>query len=132
MNWDQTTPANYATWTKKQDVARLSQKSKSRVSSNPYFKFINSEAQKLKQRQDASVYPLDLEAYQKQQSTWKDPEDKASEFNKNIPGFKATSLQVNLEINKTNPAKEEVEKGFIQRITKDYYLEEALHILSEM
>ena len=29
-------------------------------------------------------------------------------------------------------AQKEVEKGFIQRITKDYYLEEAVYILSEM
>lgn len=132
MNWDQTIPAKYATWSKKQDVSRLAQKSKARVSSSAYFRYVNNEALKLKQRQDASVYPLDLETYQKQQAAWKDPEDKASEFNKNIKGFTASSLQANQEINKTNPAKEEVEKGFIQRITKDYYLEEALHILAEM
>jgi hypothetical protein len=93
---------------------------------------VTKEATKLKQRQDASVYPLDLKSFQAQQASLKDPADKTNEFSKNITGFTATSLKSNLEINKENPAKEEVEKGFIQRITKDYYLEEALFIISEM
>ncbi|HOY95316.1 MAG TPA: carboxy terminal-processing peptidase [Catalimonadaceae bacterium] len=132
MNWDQTTTSPFETWSKKPDVARLKLKSKERVSKNPYFRYVEQEAVKLKQRQDASIYALDLKGYQAQQAAAKDPEDKAKEFSKNITGFNAESVTANIEINKSNPAKEEVEKGFIQRITKDYYLEEAMYILAEM
>jgi carboxyl-terminal processing protease len=132
MNWDQTTSSPFETWSKKPDLAKLKAKSKERVSKNPYFRYVEEEAVKLKQRQDASVYALDLKGYQAQQAAAKDPEDKAKEFSKNITGFNAVTVTANVEINKSNPAKEEVEKGFIQRITKDYYLEEAVYILSEM
>ena len=113
-------------------MAKLKLKSKERVSKNPYFRYVEEEAVKLKQRQDASIYALDLKGYQAQQAAAKDPDDKAKEFSKNITGFNAASVTANIQINKANPAKEEVEKGFIQRITKDYYLEEAMYILSEM
>jgi len=132
MNWDQTTSAPFQPWKSKFDLSKLKLKSKERVSGSKYFQFVAGEAVKLKQRQDASVYPLDLKSFQAQQAALKEPEEKTNEFNKNITGFKAITLSSNVEINKTNPAKEEVEKGFIQRITKDYYLEEALFILSEM
>ena len=132
MNWDQTIPAKYNVWSKKYGVEKLKLKSKDRVTKSKYFTFIGAEATKLKQRQDASKYPLDLKSFQAIQNSLKDPEEKSVEFNKNISGFSAKQVLANIEVNKTNPAKEEVEKGFLQRITKDYYLEEALFILSEM
>ena len=93
---------------------------------------MSSEGIKLKQRQDASNQALDLKTFQTEQKSANEEETKSTEFNKNITGFKAISLSANLEINKTNPAKAEVEKGFTQRITKDYYLEEAVLIMGEM
>ena len=132
MTWDQTIPAKYSTWAKKYPLEKLKTKSKDRVSKSKYFSFVSSEAIKLKQRQEASKYPLDLKMFQSIQNSLKDPEEKATEFSKNIVGFSAKQLVANAEINKTNPAKEEVEKGFLQRITKDHYLEEAVFIMSEM
>jgi carboxyl-terminal processing protease len=132
MPWDQTTAASYLRWSKKSDIEKLRTKSKKRMSESPYFQYIFSEAGKLKQRQDASSYPLDLKSYQDQQAKLRDGEDKSDSFSKGVSGFKASSLKENLEINKSNPAREEVEKGFIQRIAKDYYLEEAFRIMSEM
>jgi len=132
MNWDQTIPAKYTTWSKKYAFDKLKAKSKDRVSKSKYFSFVSEEAVKLKQRQDASRYPLDLKSFQDIQNSLKDPEEKATEFNKNITGFAAKQLLANADINKTNPAKEEVEKGFLQRITKDHYLEEAVFIIAEM
>jgi carboxyl-terminal processing protease len=132
MNWDQTISAAYSPWTSTLPIGRLKAKSQERTTKNPYFNFIKAEASKLKDRQDASSYPIDLSSYQAMQKNMKGDEDKAGQFNKNIPGFRASSLAANLELIKTNPAKEEVEKNFIQRITKDYFLEEALMIMSEM
>lgn len=132
MGWDQTTPAKYSPWSGKISMDKVKAKSKDRISKSKYFTFVKNEASKLKQRQDASNYPLDLKSFQANQNLLKDPEEKASEFNKNITGFSAKQLVANIVINKANPAKEEVEKGFLQRITKDYYLEESLFILSEM
>jgi len=132
MPWDQTIPAKYQRWNKKSDIARLRTKTKNRMSNSPYFQNIFSEASKLKQRQDASAYPLDLKTYQANQASFKDSDEKSESFNKAIPGFKAASLKTNIELNKSNPAREEVEKGFIQRISKDHYLEEAFRIMAEM
>ena len=132
MNWDQTIPAPYKPWNSKMDISKLRQKSAERVSKNKYFQFVSSEAVKVKQRQDASLIPLDLKSYQLEQKSLKDPEERTSEFTKNITGFEAASLLANVELNKSNPAKLEVEKGFIQRITKDHGLEEAVFIISEM
>lgn len=132
MAWDQTTTAPYRMWTPKPDLEKVRRNSRSRVQKSSYFQYIGSESVKLRKRQDASVYPLDLPSFQAQQAALKDTADQAKQFSKNITGFRAFSLKSNLEINKTNPAKEEVEKGFIQRITKDYGLEEALMVLSEL
>lgn len=132
MPWDQTIKANYTQWNGKYDLEKLKSRSKERVSKSKYFQYIATEGSKLKQRQDASNQALDLKTLQAEQKAMKDEENKSAEFSKNITGFKAISLKSNLEINKTNPAKEEVEKGFVQRITKDFYLEEALMIMNEL
>lgn len=132
MDWDQINPAKFKTWDAKVDITKAKAKSKERVSKSRYFQYISEEAKKLKARQDASNYPLSLETFQNEQKNLKDNEDKSKEFSNNIAGFKAHSLASNIEINKTNPAKEEVEKGFIQRITKDYTLEEAIHIMGDL
>lgn len=132
MPWDQTIKANYTLWNGKYDLEKLKNHSKDRVGKSKYFQYVASEGTKLKQRQDASNQALDLKTLQAEQKAMKDEENKSAEFSKNITGFKAISLKSNLEINKTNPAKEEVEKGFVQRITKDFYLEEALMIMNEL
>lgn len=132
MNWDQTSSASYSTWTSSLPLTKLKQKSQDRVNKNPYFNFVKTEAKKLKERQDASEYPVDLSSFQAIQKSMKGDEEKSNQFNKSIPGFRASSLAANLEAFKSNPAKEEVEKNFIQRITKDYSLEEALMIMSDM
>lgn len=132
MNWDQTTPAKFTNWDFKGDLNKIKARSKDRVSKSKYFQYIASEAVKLKARQDASNYPLSLDVFQAEQKKLKESEDISKEFSSNIAGFKASSLKSNLEQAKVNPAKEEVEKGFISRITKDYTLEEALNILSEL
>jgi carboxyl-terminal processing protease len=132
MNWDQTSSAPYSKWNGSFSIAKLKAKSQERVNKSKFFNYVKTEAEKLKQRQDASVYPLDLSSYQAWQKSMKGEDEKANEFNKTITGFKAASLPANLEDIKTNLAKEEVEKNFIQRITKDYYLEEALLIMADM
>ena len=132
MPWDQTIPANFKPWSSKINLNQLKKNSKDRVEKSRYFQFVQAEAIKFRQRQDASNYPLDLKTYQTEQQALKEQDDKASEFTKNITGFEAVPLMANVEVNKANPAKEEVEKGFIQRITKDYGIEEALFILAEM
>ena len=138
MPWDQTIPASFSPWSKQEmgkalpDVRKIRQNSKKRMEQSPYFQYVFSEAGKLKRRQDASAFPLDLKSFQAQQASLKEGEDASESFNKAIPGFKAKSLEANIEINKSNPAREEVEKGFIQRITKDYVLEEAFRIMSEI
>lgn len=131
MNWDQIKAASYKTWEGKPDVAKLKTKSRERVLKSKFFQYISEEASKLKTRQDASNYPLSLGEFQVEQKKFKDAEDKTKDFTKDIQGFKASSLKANLEIAKSNPAKEEVEKGFIQRITKDYTLEEAMYIMAD-
>lgn len=132
MPWDQTIPAQYSRWTKNADIVNLRTRSKKRISESPYFQYVLSEAGKLKQRQDASAYPLDLKSFQAQQAEYKGTDDKAETFNKDVPGLKVQSLKANLEINKAKPAREETEKDFIKRVKKDYYLEEAFRIMSEM
>jgi len=134
MPWDQTTPANYSVWnhSNSKKINDLRTRNKKRMSESAYFQYIFSEAEKLKKRQDATTFPLDLKGLLQQQATMKESTDKSDSFNKEIPGFRALSLKGNLEANKSNPAREEVEKGFIQRIAKDYYLEEAFRVMSEM
>lgn len=132
MPWDKTIQANYSSWNAGYNLSKLQSLSKARVEKSSYFRFIVSESEKLKKRQDASNMPLNLKTLREEQKAMQDAENKNTEFNKNITGFKASSLLVNVEMNKSNPAKEEVEKGFIQRITKDRYLEEALMIMSDM
>jgi carboxyl-terminal processing protease len=138
MPWDRTTAAGFTPWNKQgagkplPDIRKIRQNSKKRMEQSSYFQFVFSEAGKLKRRQDASAFPLDLKSFQAQQASLKEGEDVSESFNKPIPGFKAKSLQANLEINKSNPAREEVEKGFIQRVAKDYALEEAFRVMAEM
>jgi carboxyl-terminal processing protease len=134
MPWDQTTPATYSVWnhSNSKKINDLRTRNKKRMSESAYFQYIFSEAEKLKKRQDATTFPLDLKGLLQQQATMKESTDKSDSFNKEIPGFRALSLKGNLEANKSNPAREEVEKGFIQRIAKDYYLEEAFRVMSEM
>lgn len=134
MPWDQTTPAAYSVWsrTNAKKINDLRLHSKKRLSESPYFQNIFTEADKLKKRQEATIFPLDLKGLQQQQMSMKEGTEKSETFNKEIPGFKALSLKSNIESNKSNPAREEVEKGFIDRISKDYYLEEAFRVMSEM
>ncbi len=132
MNWDQTSSARYSTWNSTLPISKLKGKSQERVNKSAFFNYVKAEAKKLKDRQDASEYPIDLESYMALQKSMKGEDEKATEFNKSITGFKASSLPSNLDLIKSNPAKEEVEKNFIQRITKDYYLEEALMVMADM
>jgi carboxyl-terminal processing protease len=132
MEWSQINPANFTPcvgYDRKFEQAK--KKSIERVQKNPVFNLIVENAAKMKQRQDASSYPLNLDAFRAQQAKIKKEEEKFKDIGKDLDGIRILSLKLD-EVDKDNPAKAEREKNFHKTIKKDIYIEEALFILNDI
>ena len=132
MPWTKIDPAPFTIWDKQTNFDRAVETSKLRMAQNEHFQLIEKSARWTKERRDASVYSLKLDAFTKEQNSL---EEKSKQFKpisdyKNDLVFKAIPQDLEL-MNKDESFKEKRERWF-ESLSKDIYVEEALNVLDDL
>jgi len=132
LPWDETVKAKYSEWEDQLNLINLNINSAKRVANSQNFKLISKNALRLKKDSDRSVFSLKLDNYQ---AFLKKRQQEAKAFEhlfKDPTGLKLEALQKDLAIFKSDTAKSERTYRMIEDLGKDFYLSEAMDVMTEM
>jgi carboxyl-terminal processing protease len=133
MNWTEIQPVPH-----KQNVfsiknkTEIIQNSKERVADHEAFQQILKNASWLKQQNEFSLFPLDMESFSVLE---KERKQRADEFKSY---FEKTFLQIvnnpiqDLTIFENDPAKKARNEEWIKAVSKDIYIAESVHVLEDL
>lgn len=132
MPWDKIDPAQYTTWNKQNNFYAAIAKSKSRMIDNPQLNLIDENAKWLDERNKVTVYSLNIDKFKAEQNKLEELNKHYKsliDYNNKLP---FTALPDELaQMNKDVFLKEKKENWF-ESLSKDIYVEEALHILGDL
>ncbi len=132
MPWDKIDPADYQVWNKQNNFDLAISKSKTRMQANPQMKLIDENAKWLDDRNKENVYSLNIDKFKAEQKSLEEKNKKYKSIAdyKNIFEFK--SLPYELEAMSKDSILKEKRDRWHESLSKDIYIEEAIHILNDL
>ncbi len=132
MPWDKIDPANYQIWNKQNNFDAAIAKSRERMRDNAQMKLIDENAKWLDERNKENVYSLNIDKFKAEQKAL---EEKSKKYKsivdyKNAFEFKSLPYEVDA-MNKDSVLKEKRDRWH-ENLSKDIYIEEAIHILNDL
>ncbi len=132
MPWDEIKPVYYKDWKDVPAIKTLDKKSHERVDTSSVFKKIDQNARRLKKTSERSQFPLNLQAYQKEQNTLEAESKQFENLFGAIDGFNVDMIRAEVSAMESDTAKVNRVKVWHSEIKKDVYVYEAMKILNDM
>jgi len=132
MKWDKIDAADYKVWDKQNNFDLALANSKKRLESNPQMKLIDENAKWLDERNKENVYSLQIDKFKQQQKVLEDANKKykvLADYNNSLQ-FKSLSYEEEM-MKKDNALKEKRDRWH-ESLSKDIYVEEAIHVLDDL
>lgn len=133
LPWDEIDAAVYTPWEHYFDYDATIEKSKERMSKSKELKLIEENAKWVKSKADETIFPLNYEKYQAQMELNEEESkrfDAISDYKTNLT-FESTSYEKSIFEEDTTDLKEKRERWH-KSLSKDVYIEEALHVLEDL
>lgn len=132
MAWDKIDAADYKVWNKQNNFDLAVASSRKRMQNNQQMDLIDENAKWLDERNKENVYSLNIEKFKTEQKTL----EGISKKYKSIADYKNTlkfiSLPYENESMKTDTSLKEKRDAWHESLSKDIYVEEAIHILDDL
>jgi carboxyl-terminal processing protease len=132
LPWDKIDAAKYDVWDGYVDFEKTISESKERMNSNEQLKLIEKHAKWIKDQSEDSFHSLNFEEYA---STAEMNQERAKSFD-SIKNYKTnlsfTSLPYEKEMFENDTILKEKRDRWHSNLSKDVYVEEAIHVLSDM
>lgn len=132
MPWDKIDAADYKVWDKQNNFDLAIQKSRERMSNNAQLNLIDDNAKWLDERNKENVYSLNIDKFKAEQKALDEKNKKYKPIvdYKNAFEFRSLPYEVE-ETNKDSVLKEKRDRWH-ESLSKDIYIEEAIHILNDL
>ena len=132
LDWDRITPALYKKWSSGEQYEYAIERSKNRLSDNPFVQLIDEQAKWVKSRQDDYDFTLNYADYLKRNE---ERDQKAEKFEKlkdfeSILSFKP--LPEDLPLIQKDEVSKEKRVRWEESLGKDIYVDEAINVLSDL
>ncbi|MDQ7916213.1 carboxy terminal-processing peptidase [Mesonia sp. MT50] len=132
LPWDQIDSADYDVWEGYIDFDETIKSSKERMAKNEQLKIIDESARWIKEQRGVDTFSLNYEEYKTQlKKSEKTAErfDAINDYNSNLT---FTSLPYEEELFKTDSTLAEKRVRWHENLSKDVYVEEAIHVLEDL
>ena len=132
MPWDKIDPADYNLWTKQNNFELAIANSKKRIEVNPQMKLIDENAKWREERSKEDVYSLQIDKFKQEQKQLEESNKKfkSIEDYSNQLQFKSLPYE---EVQMANDATlKEKRIRWHESLSKDIYIEEAIHVLDDL
>ncbi len=132
MPWDKIDPADYQVWNKQNNFDAAIAKSRARMINNAQMKLIDENAKWLDERNKENVYSLNIDKFKAEQKALEDKSKKYKSLADYKNAFVFKSLPYEVDAMKKDSALKEKRDSWHENLSKDIYIEEAIHILNDL
>ncbi|MDI9256538.1 carboxy terminal-processing peptidase [Flavobacterium sedimenticola] len=132
MPWDKIDPADYKIWDKQNNFDLTINKSRARMQNNPQLQLIDDNAKWLDERNKENVYSLNIDKFKAEQKALEEKNKKYKPIADYKNAFEFKSLPYEEETMKKDPVLKEKRDRWHESLSKDIYIEEAIHILNDL
>jgi carboxyl-terminal processing protease len=132
MPWDKIDAAEYKTWNKQNNFDKAIANSKMRMQNNLQMQLIDDNAKWIDERNNVNVYSLQINKFKNEQKKLEETNKKyksLSDYNNSLP---FASLPYEVELMKKDETLKEKRESWFETLSKDVYVEEAIHILDDL
>lgn len=134
LKWTEIDPVAHAQSVYKMpNLEQIKANSQARVAASDIFKLIDEDAMRLKENQENSAYPIDLEGFSQAMDKRQAESKKYNDImNQPIAALKIRNMEVDLKEMATDSAKIGRNEDWLKQMQKDVYIEESLMIMKDM
>lgn len=132
MPWDKIDPASYQVWNKQNNFNLAISKSRSRMENNNQMKLIDENAKWLDDRNKENIYSLNIDKFKAEQKSLEEKSKKYKSIADYKNSFEFKSLPYEMEAMAKDPVLKEKRERWHESLSKDIYIEEAIHILNDL
>ena len=132
MPWDKIDAAEYNLWNQQTNFETAIENSKIRMIENKQFNLIDENAKWLDERNKQNVYSLQINKFKTEQKNLLEISKKYKSIADYKNSFQFTSLPYEEELMKTDVSLKEKREDWHENLSKDIYIEEAIHILDDL
>lgn len=131
LGWDEISKAKYDLWKGTRHLDQVIRWANEQVDENKQFTGIKRTVNKIEEYRNDPV-PLNLEAYVEYQNTLKSLSQQLDSFSVAHDSLKVVSLPVDIQAIGSDTLKKQSQSRFINSLTGDLYVEEAVKVLNKM
>ncbi|WP_396155968.1 carboxy terminal-processing peptidase, partial [Flavobacterium macrobrachii] len=128
MPWDKIDAANYKVWDKQNNYDLAIAQSKARLENNSQMQLIEDNAKWLEKRNNENVYSLQIDKFKAEQKALDETNKKYKPITDYKNSLVFSSLPYENEMVKNDALLKEKRDRWHESLSKDLYIEEALHI----
>ncbi len=132
MPWDKIDPAEYQLWNKQQNFDLAVTNSKKRIENNSQFKLIDENAKWRQAKNEENVYSLQIDTFKQEQKALEDTNKKYKSIADYSNVLKFKSLPFEEDQMKSDSTLKEKRDRWHESLSKDIYVEEAIHVLDDL
>ncbi len=133
MPWDEIEPAEYRAGEFSSDLyGKIRSGSRERIKANSTFGLVEENAQRIRRSREDKVVALNYEVYITREKELKEEANQYKDLWKKIPGTKATLVPADYKKTYADTVLAKLNDEWMESISKDAYIDEAIAILSEM
>ncbi len=132
MAWDKIDAADYTVWNKQNNFDKAVSNSKNRIETNSQMKLIDENAKWVDERNKVNTYSLQIDKFKNEQKKLEETNKKFKEISDYTNKLPFTSLPYETELMKNDATLKDKRESWFESLTKDIYVEEALHILDDL
>ena len=132
MPWDKIDAADYKVWNKQNNFDIAIAESKARMKNNAQMKLIDENAKWLDERNKENVYSLNIDKFKAEQKSLEEKNKKYKSIVDYKNAFDFKSLPYEVESMKNDTVLKEKRDRWHESLSKDIYIEEAIHILNDL
>ncbi|MBS1782932.1 MAG: carboxy terminal-processing peptidase [Bacteroidetes bacterium] len=132
LPWDEIPAADYKTVANPVNTSELALLSAKRVNANPTFNLIKESADKIKQKEVHSFYPLNEVAFRKEQDEANATSKKMEEIEKKATTLSIINIKDDLSSINRDSTTITKNKEWLKNLSKDIYLSETVNIMNDL
>jgi carboxyl-terminal processing protease len=131
MPWDTVAALSFAHWKDKPDLAALKKKSSARLKADPYFRQLYDMTEKLEKQRERPYLSLKKSKFFQEQETARKETERFEALQKENAALAVTPVDRS-DGAPSDSLEEEKGKHWQEQLARDYYLREAVNVLSDV
>jgi carboxyl-terminal processing protease len=132
MPWDKIAPAEYKTWRGYSNLKKVIAASRDRLSNNAQIQLIDESAKWINTQRNQNTYSLNYNTYYKEMAAVKNRSEKFDNINNYKTDLTYSSLPYEKSLMAQDSSLTEKRKRWHESLSKDVYVQEAIHVLQDL